>query len=162
VAVVPPFWTGPILPLAPLARRGGFPFIIFAFKVIRAIAGRRFFAPATEELILELSVLTAKIFNLGFEVLGPMHGPRVLSFPIPDLLPEFEILTPQVGDFLAQLGNFRTKLPYQIRQISRLGGRKWADKRVFHDADACNPNPALMKRSTAPPKRVKRIFTLLL
>ena len=99
-------------------------FITLAFKVIRAIPGRRFFALATEELILELSVLTAKIFNLGFEVLGPMHGPSVLSLPIPDLLPQFEILTPQIGNFLAQFEHFATKLPHQFGQISRLGGRK--------------------------------------
>ena len=121
MAVVPPFWTGPILPLAPLAGRGGFPFITLAFKVIRAIAGRRFFALATEELILEFSVLTAKIFNLGFEVLGPMHGPSVLSFPIPDLLPQFEILTPQIGDFLAQFEQLRDKVaaPAQTNQPAR-------------------------------------------
>ena len=113
--------------------------VTLAFKVIRAIPGRRFFALATEELILELSVLTAKIFNLGFEVLGPMHGPSVLSFPIPDLLPQFVVLTPQFGNFLAQLKNFVTKLPHQFEQISRLARRKWFDERVFHDTDFCNP-----------------------
>ena len=82
--------------------------------MIRAILGRRFFALATEELILELPVLTAKIFNLGFQVLGAMHGPSVLGFPIPDLLPQFGVLTPQFGDFLAQLKNFATKLPHQL------------------------------------------------
>ena len=99
-------------------------------------------------MILEFSVLAAKIFNLGFEVLGSMHGSSMLCLPISDLLPQLEILTPQVGDFLTQLGDFRPKLPYQLGQISRLGDRNWADERVFHDADACNPNPALMKRST--------------
>ena len=115
VAVVPPLRTGPILPLAPLARRGGVPIVILAFKVIRAIPGRRFFALATEELILELAVLTAKIFNLGFEVLGPMHGPGVLSLPISDLLPQFEILTPQVGNFLAQLEQLRDEVAAPVR-----------------------------------------------
>ena len=79
---------------------------------------------ATEELILELAILTAKIFNLGFEVLGPMHGPSVLSLPIPDLLPQFEILTPQIGDFLAQFEDFVPKLPHQFGHISRLSRRK--------------------------------------
>ena len=90
VAVVPPWRTGPILPLAPLERRGGVPIVTLAFKVIRAILGRSFFALSSEELILELSVLTAKIFNLSFEMFGPMHGPSVLSLPISHLLPQFE------------------------------------------------------------------------
>jgi hypothetical protein len=124
VAVVSPFWAGLILLLATLAWCGGASFITLAFKVIRAIPGRRFFALATEQLILELSVLTAKIFNLGFEVLGSMYGPRVLSFPIPNLLPQFIVLTPQIGNFLAQLKNFVTKLPHQFEEISRRTRRK--------------------------------------
>src|SRR5271166_4723882 len=136
MAVIPPWRTRSILPLASLRRCGKLPIVILAFEVIRAIPGRRFFALSTEELILELAILTAKLFDLGFKVLGSMNGPSVLSLPISDLLPQFEILTPQVGDFLTQLGNFRLKLPYQFGQISRLSGRNWADKRVFHDADA--------------------------
>ncbi len=148
MAVIPPWRTGPILPLASLGRCRKLLIVVLAFEVIRAIAGRRFFALSTEELILELAILTAKLFDLGFQVLGPMNGPSMLSLPISDLLPQFEILAPQVGDFLPQLGDFRPELPYQVGQISRLGDRKWTDKRVFHDTDACNPNPALMKRST--------------
>ena len=77
VAVVPPSRAGPILPLAPLPRRAGIPIIILAFEVIGAIPGRSFFTFSTEELILELAVLTAKLFDLGFEVLGATHGPSV-------------------------------------------------------------------------------------
>ena len=106
--------------------------VILAFEVIGAILGRRFFALSTEELILELAVLAAKLFDLGFELLGPMHGPSVHGLPISDLLPQFGILTPQFGDFLAQLEDFATKLPHQFGQISRLGGRKW-------DRQACRP-----------------------
>jgi hypothetical protein len=115
VAVVPPWRTGPILPLAPLARLGGVPIVTLAFEVIRAILGRSFFALSTEELILELAVLTAKMFNLGFEVLRPMYGPSVLSLPVPDLLPQLGVLTPQVGNFLAQLKDFATPLPHQFK-----------------------------------------------
>jgi hypothetical protein len=149
VAVISPTRTGPILPLAPLGRRSGVPIVILAFKVIRAILGRRFLALATEELILELSVLTPKMFNLGFEVLSPMHGPSVLSFPIADLLPQFGVLTPQFGNFLAQLKNFATKLPHQLEQISRRGRRIRVDQGVFHDADVCNPDLPCVKRPIA-------------
>jgi hypothetical protein len=160
VAVVPPFWTGLILLLAPLAWRGANPVLTLAFEVIRSIAGQRFFALATEQLTLEFSVLTAKILNLGFEVLGAVHGPRVLSSPIPDLLPNFGVLTPQLVDFLPQLGDFATKLPYQSRQISRLGGRKWVDKRVFHDDMAFTRNLSCNHRAVDPTKRVGQRFTV--
>jgi hypothetical protein len=93
MAVVPPWRTRPILPLASLARRGGLPIVILTFEVIRAISGRRFFALSTEELVLELAIFTAKMFDLGFEMLGPMHGSGVLSLPISDLLPEYGVLT---------------------------------------------------------------------
>ena len=166
VAVVPPSRAGPILLLAPLARRGGFPIIILAFEVIGAILGRRFFTLSTEELILELAVLTAKLFDLSFEVLSPMHGPSVHGIPISCLLPQLSILTPQIGiltpqagDFLAQLKGFATKLPHQFGKVSRLGDRKWHDKRVFHDRNACNLDPLSMRRPTAHTKRVCRSFT---
>ena len=152
VAVVPPSRAGPILPLAPLPRRAGIPIIILAFEVIGAIPGRSFFTFSTEELILELAVLTAKLFDLGFEVLGATHGPSVLSLPISDLLPQFGILTPKCVNFLAQLKDFATKLPHQFGQVSRLGGRKWDDKRIFHDRDACNPDLPLTKRPIVPRK----------
>ncbi len=94
VAVVPPCRTGPILPLAPLGRRGRCR-IVFPFETIRTVLGRSGFALSTEELILELAVLAAKLFDLGFEPLGPLHGPSVHRLPIPDLLPQFGVLAPQ-------------------------------------------------------------------
>lgn len=150
MAVVPPSRARPILPLAPLARGGGVIIVILAFEVIGAIPGRRFFTLATEELVLELAVLPAQLFDLGFEVLGPVHGPSVHGLPVSDLLPQLGIFTPQVGNFLAQLKDFATKLPHQFGQISRLGGQEWDDERVFHDGDACNPDLPSMKRPTVP------------
>jgi hypothetical protein len=94
--------------LAPLEGRNEVPIVILAFKVVRAILGGRFLTLTTEELILELSVLTPKMFNLGFEVLRPMYRPSVLSFPISNLLPQLGVLTPQFANFLAQLKNFVT------------------------------------------------------
>jgi hypothetical protein len=41
-----------------------------------------------------------------------MDGPSVHRLPIPDLLSQFGVLTPQIGDFLAQISNFATKLPH--------------------------------------------------
>jgi hypothetical protein len=105
VAGVPPRRTGPILPLAALGWRGRC-LIIFAFETIRTVLGRRFFALSTEELILERAVLAAKLLELGFELLGPTLGPGVHRLPIPDLLPQFGVLAPQLVDFLAQIEDF--------------------------------------------------------
>src|SRR4029079_4688059 len=104
-AVVPPCRPGPILPLAPLGRRGRCR-IIFAFEMIRTVPGRSGFALSTEELILELAVLPAQLFDLGFESLGPLHGPRVHPLPVAGLLPKFGVLTPQFVDILAQVEDF--------------------------------------------------------
>ena len=136
VAVVSPFRTGPILLLAPLAWRGVTPIFTLAFEVIRAIPGRGFFALASEQLILELSVLTAKIFNLGFEVLGPMHGPSVLSFPIPDLLPQFESSHAAVRQLPDAAQELRDEVAAPVRDKSAGSSRrKWFNKCVFHDTD---------------------------
>ena len=65
VAVVPPRWTGP----DPSADRAWAAWRSldrrFAFEMIGAILGRGFFAFTTEELILELAVLSANLFELG-------------------------------------------------------------------------------------------------
>ena len=79
-----------------------------------------------------------------------MHGSSVLSFPIPDLSPQFEILTLQIGDFLTQFEHFATTLPHRVSQITRFGGRKRVDKRVLHDGTACNSVLLRMKRPIVP------------
>ena len=123
MAVIPPFGPGPIVPLAPLPRRR-WGLILFTFEVILAILRRSRFALSTEELTLKLAVLAAELLDFGLELLGTMNGPSVLSLPIPDLLPQFGVLAPKIGDFLAQFENFTTKLPNQFGQLSRLGGQR--------------------------------------
>ncbi len=73
---------------------------------------------------MELAILPAKLFDLGFELLGPMHGPSVHGLPISHLLPQFGILAPQFGilapqfgDLLAKLKDFVPKLPHEFGQI---------------------------------------------
>src|SRR6516162_6800222 len=159
MAVITPWRARSILPLASFPCCGKLLLVIFAFEVIRAIPGRGFLALSTEELVLEPAIFTAKLLDLGFKVLGTMDGPSMLSLPISSLLPQLEILTPQVGDFLSQLSNFAPQLPDQLGKSSRHRSQLWAEKRVLHDANACNPSLASRKRSTSPRKRFGRSFT---
>ena len=82
MAIIPPFRSGPILPLASLEGRGR-SLIRFAFETIRTVPGRCGFALSTEELSLELAVLAANLLDLGFESLGAMDRPSVLSLQYP-------------------------------------------------------------------------------
>jgi hypothetical protein len=158
MAVVPPFRPGLILPLAPLFRRG-WSLILFAFEMIGTVARRSRFALSTEESILELAVLTAKLLDFGFELLGTMNGPSMLSLPIPDLPPQFGILAPQFMDFLSQLENFTAKLPNQFGQLRRRESQRWGNKRAFHDTDVCTQNRSREHRAVATRKRFGRSFT---
>jgi hypothetical protein len=133
MTIVPPSWAAITGLLPPLPRGGGVLIAILAFKVIGAILGRRLLALATEELILELAILAAELFDFGFEFPLAFDRPRVHRLPIADLLAEIEVVESQSYDFLAEFANFATKLEHQIGQISQLGSWKWINKRVVHD-----------------------------
>ena len=133
-----------------------------AFETIGTVLGRGSFALSTEELTVERAVLAAKLRELGFEQFGPMHGAGVHRLPVPDLLPQFGVLASQFVDFLAQLEDVATKLPHQIGQTSRLGGRERVDKRGVHNTNACNPDLPSMKGPGARQKRVRRSGTRLI
>ena len=60
--------------------------------MIGAIGRRPRFRLAAEELILEPTILAAKLGNFLFQLGDPLFGNGVLSAPIAGLLPEFEVL----------------------------------------------------------------------
>jgi hypothetical protein len=103
-----------------------------------------------KELILERAVRATKVFDFDFELLGAVHCPRVHDLPRPDLLPQFGVLTPKAGDFLAQLEHFASKLLNQFPRINRRGSRNRIDKRLGHDKDACNPRRPWNERGNWP------------
>jgi hypothetical protein len=105
--------------------------------MIRPILSRSGLGLSTEELIPEFAVLAAKLLEIGFKPLGALDSPSMLSLPIADLLSEFGVLTSEIGHFEAQAAHFTTELPNQFGQLDRLGGRKWVDKRAFHNDNAC-------------------------
>ena len=60
--------------------------------MIGAIGRRRCFRLAAEELILELTILAAKLGDFLFQLSDPLFGGGVLTAPIAGLLPEFKVL----------------------------------------------------------------------
>jgi hypothetical protein len=61
--------------------------------------------------------------DLSLELLSSMHGPAMHDLPIVRLLSQFDVLTSQVGHFLAQFQNLTPELPHEVAEISRLGSR---------------------------------------
>jgi hypothetical protein len=159
VGVIPSLGTGPVLPLTALGWLGRGLILVFAIEVIGAVSRRIPLALSTEELVLELAILAAELFDFGFEFPLALDGPRVHRLPVPELLAKIEVLAPQVDDFLAELANLATKLTHQIGQIRQLGGWKWVEKRAVHDKNVCTENLPCDHRAIEPRKRVERSFT---
>jgi hypothetical protein len=95
---------------------------------------------------LKLAVLAAKQLEFGFELIGPLHGAGMHRLPIPDLLPQFGVLATEPVDLLTEFAHLTTKLSHEVGQLSRLGGRKWGDKRVFHNRRHLYPKSRLRAR----------------
>src|SRR5690606_34620642 len=67
VSVTAPLRTGPIRPLTAPGRHGRGLILVVTIEVIRAILGQILLTPPTEELVLELAILAAELFDLRFE-----------------------------------------------------------------------------------------------
>ena len=120
VTVVPPLRPGPIASLTASGRLGRGRLLLLAVEVIGAVPRRSLFALRSEELALELAILTAKLFDLLFQLGDPLLGRGVLTPPITGLLPQFEIVTSQLRDLGTQLRDF---LP-QWDEPDRLAGQR--------------------------------------
>jgi hypothetical protein len=84
--------------------------IVLPLQPIRAIARRGVFALLAKQTCLQLTVLAAKLFHFGFQLLDTFRGPSVLGFPVARLLTQFEVLAPQLGVFSTQFGVFTPQL----------------------------------------------------
>src|SRR3974377_146780 len=118
------FGTGPVGLLATLAWQGFFR--LLALKEVGAIGGRGFFAFATEELILQLAVLSVKALDFGFQVLNALHRAGVLGFPLPGLL--------------AHARHSLAQLPHQVLPVSLTASAARNKKHAVHDSNVCNRN----------------------
>ena len=63
------------------------------------------------------------------------------AFPVPDLLPKFEILPAQRGHFGAKFQNFLPQFPDQIQPAVQFRGlARFLKENAIHDADSL-PKP---------------------
>jgi hypothetical protein len=95
MAIVAPFGPRSATPLTAGLRLWR---VVGIVQLIGAI-GRRRFRLAAEELILELTILAAKLGDFLFQLGDPLLGHGVLTAPIAGLVPEFEVLASQLRHF---------------------------------------------------------------
>src|ERR1700732_3483056 len=92
VAVVPAFGAGPVTLLAALPFRLGLAWVV---ELIGAITARLLFRLASELFGLQLAIFAPEILVLLFQGRNASHGISMPALPIPSLLAQFEVFTPQ-------------------------------------------------------------------
>jgi hypothetical protein len=153
--------TRPVVPLATPDQLGRGRFLLVAIEVIGTVPGQGLFALSTEELVLELVILAANLFDLGLEFPLTIDGPHVHRLPKPDLLAEIEVVATKLDNSLAELEHSATKLAHQIGQISQLNGWKWVDECAVHEDNTCTQKRPGDDRTTGPEKRVAHVTNLM-
>ena len=102
-------------------------------EIIRAIASGLLLGTAAKTLGLQLANLTAELFVFLFQRRHATHRIGVSAAPIPGLLPQFQILSPQPGYFGAQLVHFGQQPNDQHCQICWLGIQR-CEQDTIHDS----------------------------
>src|SRR5262249_40601972 len=131
VAVVPALGTRP----AALVTAGpGWRRLDWVVQLIRAILARLLLRGASELLGSELAVLPAQLIDFLFQLSQAPAGLGVHGLPVAGLLPQFQILPAQPGDFRTQRLHVLVKAREQ-RHRRRQGVRVRArvDEQPFHD-----------------------------
>ena len=116
--IIPPLRSGISRLLAPLPS-GSLRVVLGVVQVIGTILQRSGLGTSTEEIGLELAFLTSELFDLVFQLADAGHGITMATLPIAGLLTQFEILTLQVIDPVAQRGHIPTQI---LQQGHALGG----------------------------------------
>ena len=101
--------------------------------MIGAIRGGLFFAFLSKELSLQFLVFAAEMFDFSLQLLNPLHGSGMLAFPIAGLLPQFQVLPPQIVHFLAQVRHFLAQFPHHSQPFSRENFPGTLCNHAFHD-----------------------------
>ena len=86
-------------------------------KLMGAVVAGLLLGAASKTFGLQLANLTAELFVFLCQRRDPPHAIGVSALPIPGLLPQLQIFTPQSGDFGAQLIHFRQEPHNQRSQI---------------------------------------------
>jgi hypothetical protein len=92
-------------------------------EFIGAVARGLLPGAASKAFGLQLANLTAELFVFLLQRRDTPHGIGVSAPPIPGLLPQFPILTPQPGHFGAQLIHFGHEPRDQRSQLGSCGDR---------------------------------------
>ncbi len=82
-----------------------------------AIVSRSGFGTSSEQIGLELAILTFELFDLLLQRGDAVEGIAMTRLPISDLLTEFEILTLQAMDSSVEHANFPAHVLHQSHQI---------------------------------------------
>jgi hypothetical protein len=122
ILVIPPPWSRTPLALAAWSRWRRRLIVVLAIQSIRAVARSGLFALLSEQPRLQFAILAAELIYFSFEYLDFFRRPSVHRLPIPDLLPQFQVLTtdvrqllPQLGGLLPQTPNLAEKLLHETR-----------------------------------------------
>ena len=122
MGMIPSLRTGVVASLTALGRLGRSRLILLAIKTIGAVPRQRLFALSTIELVLELAILAAELFDFGLQFLGTIQRPGMHRLPVPGLFAQVEVIATEVGDFLPKLADLAAEVAHQLRQISPLDG----------------------------------------
>jgi CBS domain-containing protein len=109
-------------------------FVVEAIEVVGAILGGLFFGFLAEGLLLQTTILAAKMFVFLFQDRNPFEGASVHAFPIADLLPKVEVLPAQRGNFVAKLRYFRTQFANARHPVAAVQFRSaFFKQKAIHD-----------------------------
>ncbi len=111
--IIAAFGSGIVTLLATSTLRAIFGWI---FEIVRAIPTGMLFGTASEDLRLELAILSTEMLDFCLQLGDAFQGVSVAAFPVTGLLPQFEVLAPQPLDLGTQFGNFTTNLGEEFVQ----------------------------------------------
>jgi hypothetical protein len=110
--------------------------LVLTIQLIRTIARRCVFALLAIQPRLQLPILATQLVDFGFQLGHPCHRPGMLRFPIARPLTQFEILTPQFNDFLAERDDFPLQILDELEQYPSITRRSPFQQLTVHDGTA--------------------------
>src|SRR5260221_6876176 len=127
--------------------------------MVGAILGGLLFGFFAEGLLLQTTILAAKMLVFLFQDRDPLQRTGMHAFPIADLLPKFEVLLAQRANFVAKLRYFRTQFANARHPVADNGVRTaFFKQKAIHDLSTL-PLDRRFRKEQLLAKRVGRSFT---